>query len=260
MPSDLFDMDLRALRRDRAFRRGAELFLFERVFEDCLDRLGLLQQVFASALLIGCPDPAWVGRLRDFANEVIVLDPGRCFAEAAGGSCVVEDRVHVVPGRHDLCVALGTLDTVNDLPQALARIRAALSPNAFFLGAVAGGETLPQLRAAMRAADQVQGFAVPHVHPRIESSMLASLLSAAGFTNPVVDVDRIQVSYEGLGRLVHDLRGMGATNILKQRSSRPMSKAARQAAFDAFAAAGQAGRTAETFEILNFAAWNPAQG
>jgi hypothetical protein len=88
--------------------------------------------------------------------------------------------------------------------------------------------------------------------------MLASLLSAAGFTNPVVDVDRIPVSYEDLARLVHDLRNMGATNILKQRSSRPMSRAARQAAFDAFAAAGQAGRTAETFEILNFAAWTPA--
>src|SRR5262249_18646983 len=30
---DLFDMELRALRRDRAFRRGAELFLYERAFD-----------------------------------------------------------------------------------------------------------------------------------------------------------------------------------------------------------------------------------
>jgi hypothetical protein len=88
--------------------------------------------------------------------------------------------------------------------------------------------------------------------------MLASLLSGAGFANPVVDVDRFQVSYEDLARLVQDLRGMGATNILKQRSSCAMSRAARQAALDAFVAAGQAGRTTETFEILNFAAWNPA--
>ena len=258
MPAELFDMELRALRRDRAFRRGGELFLLERVFEDCLDRLGLLQQSFGSALLIGCPDPAWPQRLRDFAREVVVLDPGRCFAQAAGGSCVVEDELEVAAERHDLCVAVGTLDTVNDLPRALTRIRASLAPGAFFLGAFAGGDTLPQLRAAMRAADLVQGFAVPHVHPRIESAMLASLLSGAGFANPVVDVDRVQVSYEDLGRLVHDLRAMGATNILKQRSSRSMSRAARQAAIGAFAAAGQAGRTVETFEILNFAAWTPA--
>jgi len=258
MPAELFDMNLRALRRDRAFRCGGELFLFERVFEDCLDRLGLLQQTFASALLIGCPDPSWPQRLRNFARDVLVLDPGPRFAQAAGGSCVIEDELQPAAHRHDLCVAVGTLDTVNDLPQALARIRASLARGAFFLGAVAGGDTLPQLRAAMRAADQIQRFAVPHVHPRIESSMLASLLSGAGFANPVVDVDRIQVSYESLGRLVNDLRGMGATNILKQRPSLGLPRAARQAAFDAFAAAGEEGRTVETFEILNFAAWNPA--
>jgi len=258
MPAELFDMNLRALRRDRAFRCGGELFLLERIFEDCLDRLGLLQQTFASALLIGCPDPSWPQRLRNFARDVVVLDPGPCFAQAARGSCVMEDELHPTAKRHDLCVAVGTLDTVNDLPQALSRIRASLAPGAFFLGAIAGGDTLPQLRTAMRAADQVQGFAVPHVHPRIESSMLASLLSGAGFANPVVDVDRIQVSYESLGRLVNDLRGMGATNILKQRPSLGLPRAARQAAFDAFAAAGEAGRTVETFEILNFAAWNPA--
>lgn len=246
------------MRRDRAFRRGVEMFLLERVFDDCLDRLGLLQRKFGSALLIGCPDPAWPHRLHDVAREVVVLDPGRCFAQAAGGSCVIEDELEPGAERHDLCVAVGTLDTVNDLPQALTRIRASLAPNAFFLGAIAGGDTLPQLRAAMRAADQVQGFAVPHVHPRIESSMLASLLSGAGFANPVVDVDRIRVSYEDLARLLHDLRGMGATNILKQRLSRSMSRAARQAAIDAFAAAGRPGRTVETFEILYFAAWNPA--
>jgi len=139
MPAELFDMELRALRRDRAFRRGGELFLLERVFEDCLDRLGLLRQGFGSALLIGCPDPAWPHRLRDFAREVAVLDPGRCFAQAAGGSCVVEDELEVAAERHDLCVAVGTLDTVNDLPRALTRIRASLAPGAFFLGAFAGG-------------------------------------------------------------------------------------------------------------------------
>src|SRR5512144_2476853 len=122
MPAELFDMNLRALRRDRAFRCGGELFLLERIFEDCLDRLGLLQQTFASALLIGCPDPSWPQRLRNFARDVLVLDPGPSFAQAARGSCVMEDELHPTAERHDLCVAVGTLDTVNDLPQALSRI------------------------------------------------------------------------------------------------------------------------------------------
>ncbi|HEX6742127.1 MAG TPA: SAM-dependent methyltransferase, partial [Sphingomicrobium sp.] len=88
-----------------------------------------------------------------------------------------------------------------------------------------------------------------------EASVLAALLGAAVFVNPVVDVDRVQVSYEGFSRLVGDLRAMGATNILAQRSRSPLSRSARQAAADAFASVGRDGRTVETFEILHFAAW-----
>lgn len=255
MPPDLFDLELRALRRDRAFRGGAELFAYERAFDDCLDRLTVVGRRFGSALLIGCPDPDWPERLREFAETVDAREPGPCFARAAGAATVVEDQLTPGAERYDLCVAIGTLDTVNDLPAALARIHAALSGNALFLGALAGGDTLPQLRLAMRAADRAQGIAVPHVHPRIEPSMLAELLSAARFVNPVVDVDRVQVSYESLNRLVRDLRAMGATNILTRRSRSPLRRSDWQAAAEAFRSAGRDGRTLETFEILHLAAW-----
>ena len=260
MGSELFDMELRALRRDRAVRLGPELFLYERAFEDTLDRLGLVQRFFQSALLIGCPDPNWPHRLHDFASQIDAFDPGSVFAKAARGASIVEDRFDPVPQHYDLCVAIGTYDTVNDLPKSLKAIRAALAPDGFFLGALSGGDTLPKLRAAMRAADEVDGVAVPHVHPRIEPAMLTALLSAAGFVNPVVDVDRVQVNYPSLGRLVTDLRGMGATNILANRSRRPLSKAALAQAFEAFSSTGQDGRTTEIFEILHFAAWTPHQG
>jgi NADH dehydrogenase [ubiquinone] 1 alpha subcomplex assembly factor 5 len=260
VPPELFDMKLRALRRDRTFRRGPELFLYDRAFDDCLDRLGLIQRTFHSALLIGCPNPEWPRQLRHIAEHVVVVDPGASFARAAGGAQILEDRLEAVPGAHDLCLAIGTLDTVNDLPQAFARVRLSLAADALFIGALSGADTLPQLRLAMRAADQVSGVAVPHVHPRLEASVLAALLSGAGFANPVVDVDRVQVSYETLDRLIHDLRAMGATNILSQRSRQRLSKAAYWAAAEAFSAAGDGRRTVETFEILHFAAWTTASG
>jgi hypothetical protein len=111
----------------------------------------------------------------------------------------------------------------------------------------------------MRAADRAAGEALPHVHPRVEASALAPLLSAAGFAMPVVDVDRAQVAYRSFGRLVADLRAMAATNALVARPRRPLSRAARKAAADAFATAGNGERTVETFEILHFAGWAPAQ-
>jgi hypothetical protein len=109
----------------------------------------------------------------------------------------------------------------------------------------------------MRAADEAAGAAAPHVHPRIEPSALAGLLTEAGFADAVVDVDRVPVSYPSLERLVADLRHMGATNVLTARP-RFVGQAARNAAMHSFTAAGDGERTVETFEILHFAAWTPA--
>jgi hypothetical protein len=259
MAADLFDLELRAMRRDRAGRSGAELFLLDRAFADCLERIGFTGRAFASALLIGCPDPSWPERLAAMANKVDVFDPGPLFALAAEGSPIIEDKWDASPG-HDLCVAVGTLDTVNDLPRALLAIRRSLVPDAFFIGAMAGGETLPHLRSAMRAADEVEGAAVAHAHPRVEASALAGLMTGAGFIDAVVDVDRVQASYRSLDRLVADLRKMGATNILRSRSRTGLPRKALEAARARFlAAAGADGRTVETFEILHFAAWTQGQ-
>lgn len=255
---DLFDMDLRAARRDRAARLGAELFLHDRAFEDCLERLELTQRQFGRALLIGSPDPSWPEKLRSVATQVHVSDPGPLFAAASGGDVIVEDAWAPLPQQYDLVLAIGTLDTVNDLPIALRLIAHAMSADALFLGAMAGGETLPQLRAAMRAADSVSSGAAPHVHPRIEASALAPLLTDAGFFHAVVDVDRVEVSYPSLSGLIRDLRLMGATNILRERP-RFLGRPAREAAAEAFRASGDDGRTRETFEILHLAGWTRAE-
>jgi NADH dehydrogenase [ubiquinone] 1 alpha subcomplex assembly factor 5 len=253
----LFDMELRALRRDRAARIGPELFLFERTFEDCLERIMLGRRSFDRALIIGCPDPAWPARLQAVARDIDRCDPGRLFAEASRGTSLIEDECLLAPCTYDLVLAIGTLDTVNDLPRALRSIALAMLPESLFIGAMSGGDTLPKLRGAMRAADAVIGASSAHAHPRIEASALAPLLSAAGFINSVVDIDRVQVAYSSFDRLVGDLRAMGATNVLSARSRRPLLRAARDAANQAFALAGDGRQTSETFEILHFAAWTP---
>jgi NADH dehydrogenase [ubiquinone] 1 alpha subcomplex assembly factor 5 len=253
---ELFDMALRALRRDRAARSGPDLFLYERAFADCLDRIALLQRRFEHALLIGSPDPSWPERLGELVGSVAILEPGPLLAAGSGGQPIIEDAWHPPASAYDLVLAVGTLDTVNDLPLAFRLIREAMRGDALLIGAVSGGDTLPQLRSAMRVADSLAGVAAPHVHPRIEASALAPLLDAAGFTNTVVDVDRPKVSYLSLEQLVGDLRAMGATNILLNRP-RYIGRAARAAAMRAFAQAGDGSRTTETFEILHFATHTP---
>ena len=252
--SALFDMELRALRRDRAARAGADFFLHQRAFDDCQERLSLMQRRFERALLVGCPDASWPGRLAVEGGQVDVRDPGALFAARANGEKTVEDQWNPPEAAYDLVLAIGTLDTVNDLPLALRLIRQAMSGGGLFLGALSGGDTLPQLRHAMRAADAVSDTAAPHVHPRIEAAALASLLTNAGFIDPVVDIDRVSASYASLGRLTADLRAMGATSLLTARP-KFIGKRAHAAALSVFASRGDGARTVEIFEILHFAAW-----
>jgi SAM-dependent methyltransferase len=250
-------MELRALRRDRACRTGPQLFLYDRAFDDCLDRLTLIQRRFRSALLIGCPNSDWPRRLGEVVGQVDAAEPGPLFARAAGARPVVEDQLELEAATFDLVMAVGTLDTVNDLPRALQSVRASMKADSLFIGALPGGDGLPQLRRAVHFADQASGLASPRVHPRIEAAALAPLLTACGFIKPVVDIDRVHVSYETLDRLVGDLRGMGATNILSDRSKQPLSRTAWAAAAGAFRSAGDGVRTVETFNLLHFACWTP---
>ena len=257
MQPQLFDMSARAQRRDRAFRAGPVLFAHERAFADILERIAEVRRDFSAALLVGAPDPGWPQRLRSFCGDVTVVDPGAAFAAAANGIQAAEDSLDLEPGSFDLIVAIGTLDTVNDLPGALLRLRLLLKPDSLLIGAIAGGDTLPRIRQAMRAADAVAGTASPHVHPRVEPAALAQLLSAAGLAMAVVDVDRLNVSYSGLRALASDLRGMGATNMLSARPRAAIGREALAAAEQEFARGASGGRTVETFEILHFAGWSP---
>src|SRR5206468_1830619 len=106
-------------------------------------------------------------------------------AHAITISCLSRLTAHrtsgAMPDLFDLVIAIGTLDTVNDWPRALRLVRHSMRNDGPFIGALSGGNTLPRLRAAMRAADAVAGSAAPHVHPRIEPAAVAPLLEHAGF-------------------------------------------------------------------------------
>lgn len=230
------------------------MFLYERAFEDCLDRLGDIARDFGRCLLIGCPSPDWRQRVKSLVDEVDVVDPGALFALAAGGDRADEDRFDFGDARYDVAVAVGTLDTVNDLPLALRLIHRALRPDSPLIGAMAGGNSLPSLRASMIEAGRAEGRIVARTHPRIEASSMAGLLSAADFSMPVVDVDRVTLRYRDLASLVRDLRAMGASSMLADRSP-PLKRREWRTACRTFEETGSGGRTEEQIDILHFIGW-----
>jgi len=233
---------------------GTEFVLYDRAFDDCLERLAGIRREFAQVLLAGCPNPDWPRRLG--GKNAAIIDPGPLMAARAGGQIADLEGLPFAANCFDLVLCVGLLDTANQLPLAAAALQLVLKPGGLLLGAIAGGHSLPRLRAAMLAADKITGTASPRVHPRIDGPSLAQLLAGAGFTMPVVDVDRVELGYASLDGLVRDLRAMGTTNILAARSRRPISRRARDIARSVFLDGGE--RAAERLEILHFAAWKPA--
>lgn len=252
-----FDRRLRRLRRDRAAAAGDNAdYLFRHMADEIVSRLDLVQRNFADALDLGCAGGYLTGLLRKRGLAVTSVDSGRAFS--AIGVQAEEDRLPFTADRFDLVVSAGVLDTVNDLPGALALIRRALRPDGLFLAAFVGAGSLPRLRSAMLAAEET---ASPRIHPQIDVRAAGDLLVRAGFALPVADVETLTVRFTSLASLVGDLRAMGATNILTDRSRRPIGRAGLEAVEAAFASQAETdGKVAERFEIIYLSGWAPAPG
>ncbi|MES2754458.1 MAG: methyltransferase domain-containing protein, partial [Pseudomonadota bacterium] len=124
-PPRIFDPAARRLRRDRAAPDWARYsFLRDWMIEGIADRLGVVKRSFHDVLDLGCADATFALP----GAAIVRCDPGGAFAAAAGGMQADEDALPFTAAGFDLVVAVGTLDTVNDLPGALTLIRRALRP------------------------------------------------------------------------------------------------------------------------------------
>lgn len=245
MADPLFDEPARRQRRLRALGRDPLPFLAERIVNEWVDRLAPVRREFGRVLVTGVP-PALQVRLAQVGMEVRFADTIDALAEEVEGSL-------------DLVLVMGELDGRDELPLLLRIIGSRLAPGGLLAGALPGGNSLPALRAALHAADRDSGQFAARSHPRIEPGAFATLLSEAGLTEAVVDVDSVRLRYRSFDRLVDDLRDHGATNSLQARPRHGLGKNKRDAARAAFAALGNGAVTEERIDLLHYAAWARAE-
>ncbi len=251
------------LLRQRKRRAGAGFaeaaFLHQRAAEDLVERLEAIPRPFPRVLALGGgglfsaavrANPALSARLgdiieADIAHGVVHIDPeAPPFVEAA----------------FDLVVSPLLLHWVNDLPGALIQIRRALKPDGLLLASLFGGQTLHELRLALiEAESELTGGAGPRVAPFADLQDIAHLLQRAGYALPAGDRDVITVRYREPMRLLADLRAMGETAALAERSPRGLSRRILARAFEIYAArfSDPDGRVRATFEIINAVGWAP---
>ncbi|KAL9118400.1 MAG: hypothetical protein Q9187_005056 [Circinaria calcarea] len=111
-----------------------------------------------------------------------------------------------------------SLHWINNLPSVLSQINRVLKPDAPFIAAMFGGDTLFELRTSLQLADlDRRGGVSTHVSPLADVRDVGGLLGKAGFKMLTVDVDDIIVDYPSTFALMMDLQAMGESNAVLGR-------------------------------------------
>jgi malonyl-CoA O-methyltransferase len=123
-----------------------------------------------------------------------------------------------------------------------------LASGGAFSFATLGPDSLQEVRAAFAAVDTLI-----HVHGAFDMHDLGDLALAAGLAEPVLDVDRLEVTYADAGALMRDLRAVGAVNVAGGRR-RTLTGRQRWRGFEA-ALQQREDRFAVTVELILGQAW-----
>ncbi|MES0211694.1 class I SAM-dependent methyltransferase [Mesorhizobium sp. M0028] len=260
----VIDTSLWLARKHRALARpiaGAD-FLMRRAAEDLADRLGAVERKFGKATSLFCQTPAAAEVLAESGKvaENVRVEADAAFLDGRPGVVAPLETVPFEPESLDLAVSLLSLQAMNDIPGMLVQIRRALKPDGLFLGAFAGIGTLSELRESLLAAEtELYGGASPRVIPFTDVRDAGALLQRAGLALPVADVETITVRYDSLFGLVADLRAMGETSALVDRSRRPGTRAlfARAAEIYAERFSDADGRVRASFSVVWMSGWAP---
>lgn len=110
-------------------------------------------------------------------------------------------------GAFDLVCSSLMLQWCHPPGRVFDEVRRMLAPGGLFMFATLGPDTLRELRASWAEVDGGR-----HVGLFMDMHDLGDAMLRAGFLDPVVDVERITLTYNEVTGLLRDLKALGATN------------------------------------------------
>jgi malonyl-CoA O-methyltransferase len=137
-----------------------------------------------------------------------------------------------------------------DPQRVFAQVARALEVGGLFLFSTCGPDTLKELRGAFDSG--------AHVHAFVDMHDLGDALVAAGFADPVMEMETITLEYSGVEALARELKGCGAHNALAERPRGLGGRAQWTAMTARYERLRRDGALPATFEIVYGHAWKAA--
>lgn len=150
----------------------------------------------------------------------------------------------------DLAWSNLALQWVNDLPRAFAEFRRVLRVGGLLSFTTFGPDTLGEVRSAFAGVD-----GDTHTNRFVDMHDIGDMLLHAGFADPVMDMERIVLTYDTPRAMLAELKAIGATNRTRGRPRGLTGRARWSRVTARLEALRHDGRIPATFEIVYGHAW-----
>jgi malonyl-CoA O-methyltransferase len=254
----------------RAFGRAAQTYVqhseLQREVEDrMLERLDYFDDLPRRVLDIGCgPGRGTLALRKRYRDaQIVALDlalpmlksirPG--WRRPVARVCANALDLPLADSSIDILFSNLCIQWIADVPALLDEFRRVLRPGGYIAFSTFGPDTLHELRAAWAEADDT-----PHVSEFADIARLGDAMMAAGFRNPVLDVDRFTLHCTDATSLMRGLKSIGATNADPQRNRGLTGKSHYRRAVDAYERFRVDGKLPATYEVISAHAWAPDAG
>jgi malonyl-CoA O-methyltransferase len=165
---------------------------------------------------------------------------------------------------HGLPIAANSVDVLfsslaiqwtNDLDALLLGLRTVLKPGGMLLFSTFGPDTLYELREAWSSVDDQ-----PHVNQFADMHDIGAKVVAAGFVEPVFDIDMMTLEYGKVMTLMRDLKAIGAHNAARARSPGLTGKQKFAKMMQAYEQFRREDIYPATYEVIYGVAFGPEEG
>lgn len=139
----------------------------------------------------------------------------------------------------------------NNLDAVFADIHRVMRTDGLLMFSTLGPDTLKELRAASSTDGNV------HVNRFFDMHDIGDALVRAGFADPVLDVERVVLTYDDVISVMRDLKSIGAHNATDGRVRGLQGRKFLQNLTQQYEQFRQDGKLPATFEVIYGHAWKP---
>ncbi len=167
--------------------------------------------------------------------------------------CADAEALPLAQAKIDLLYSNLTLQWCNDLNETFKQFRRVIRPGGLVMFSTFGPSTLKELRLSWSMVDDSV-----HVHDFVDMHDIGDALVHAGFSDPVMDMELITLTYDSVKDITQDLKLIGAQNKNLDRARGLLGKGKYQqfvTAYEQFRTSD--GKLPASYEVIYGQAWVP---